>query len=184
MYRSNSARAIRRGGTRGKGVYQSCRRRYCLGRAGSALAGGRRARRVSGTGTKTTESFPAKEWEKRLDGAPRLIGKHVRKGSIMADDASGSAPKHTVSPEDLNAATASVFEGHIGLVFTETTPDRVCATVAIGPELRQAARRRPWRCVLLHRGKRRQLGRSTSPRRRRTRRVPPKLLGTAAEQPG
>ena len=60
----------------------------------------------------------------------------------MADDASGSAPKHTVSPEDLNAATASVFEGHIGLVFTETTPDRVCATVAIGPELRQAARRR------------------------------------------
>ena len=102
----------------------------------------------------------------------------------MADDASGSAPKHTVSPEDLNAATASVFEGHIGLVFTETTPDRVCATVAIGPELRQAARRRPWRCVLLHRGKRRQLGRSTFPRRRRTRRVPPKLLGTAAEHRG
>jgi hypothetical protein len=32
-----------------------------------------------------------------------------------------------------------VFEGRIGLIFIETTADRVCATVVIGPELRQAA---------------------------------------------
>ncbi|MGA3257073.1 MAG: hypothetical protein ABSD32_23830 [Mycobacterium sp.] len=32
-----------------------------------------------------------------------------------------------------------VFEGRIGLIFIETTADRVCVAVVIGPELRQAA---------------------------------------------
>ncbi|MCW2653182.1 MAG: 1,4-dihydroxy-2-naphthoyl-CoA hydrolase [Mycobacterium sp.] len=57
----------------------------------------------------------------------------------MAEDLSGSAPKCTITPEDLDAATASIFEGHIGLEFTETTGDRVRAKVAISPALRQAA---------------------------------------------
>src|SRR5271156_1251596 len=56
----------------------------------------------------------------------------------MSDHPERSA-KYTVVPADLNAATASIFEGHIGLIFIETTADRVCATVVIGPELRQAA---------------------------------------------
>ena len=45
---------------------------------------------------------------------------------------------HTVAPADLNAVTALNLEGHIGLKFTETTPERVLATVAVGPQLRQA----------------------------------------------
>jgi|SRR5271169_616844 len=57
----------------------------------------------------------------------------------MAEDPSGPAPKHTITPEDLNAVTASIFEGHIGLEFTETTANRVRAKVAISPALLQAA---------------------------------------------
>ena len=45
---------------------------------------------------------------------------------------------HTVAPADLNAVTALNLEGHIGLKLTETTPERVRATVAVGPQLRQA----------------------------------------------
>lgn len=56
----------------------------------------------------------------------------------VIDSQASSAPKYTVAPEDLNGVTASMFEGHIGLEFTETTPDRVCARVEIGPALRQA----------------------------------------------
>ncbi|MCW2626651.1 MAG: thioesterase [Mycobacterium sp.] len=56
----------------------------------------------------------------------------------MADEPDGSVPKYTVAPADLTAATASTFEGHIGLEFTETTADRVRAKVAIGPAPRQA----------------------------------------------
>jgi len=44
----------------------------------------------------------------------------------------------TVAPSDLNAVTALNLEGHIGLKFTETTAERVRATVAVGPQLRQA----------------------------------------------
>jgi acyl-coenzyme A thioesterase PaaI-like protein len=58
----------------------------------------------------------------------------------MADDLSGSAPQYTVTPEDANAVTAPMFEGHIGLKFTETTADRVRARVPISPVLRQAGR--------------------------------------------
>jgi uncharacterized protein (TIGR00369 family) len=45
---------------------------------------------------------------------------------------------YTVAPADLNAVTALNLEGHIGLKFTETTAERVRATVAVGPQLRQA----------------------------------------------
>lgn len=56
----------------------------------------------------------------------------------MADHLQESAPKHAVEPQDLNAITASMFEGHIGLEFTETKPDRVQARVTMNPVLRQA----------------------------------------------
>ncbi len=45
---------------------------------------------------------------------------------------------YTVAPADLNAVTALNLEGHIGLKFTETTAEHVSATVAVGPQLRQA----------------------------------------------
>jgi 1,4-dihydroxy-2-naphthoyl-CoA hydrolase len=45
---------------------------------------------------------------------------------------------YTVAPADLNAVTALNLEGHLGLKFTETTAERVRATVAVGPQLRQA----------------------------------------------
>ncbi|WP_235677966.1 PaaI family thioesterase [Mycolicibacterium sarraceniae] len=62
-----------------------------------------------------------------------------KKGAaIMADHLQESAPKHAVEPQDLNAITASMFEGHIGLEFTETKPDRVQARVTMNPVLRQA----------------------------------------------
>jgi 1,4-dihydroxy-2-naphthoyl-CoA hydrolase len=56
----------------------------------------------------------------------------------VAEYLRGSTPKHTVQPEDLNAVTATMFEGHIGLQFTETTSERVRATVEVSPVLRQA----------------------------------------------
>jgi hypothetical protein len=37
-----------------------------------------------------------------------------RRGSSMVEDLSGSVPKYTISPEDLNAILASTFAGHIG----------------------------------------------------------------------
>jgi 1,4-dihydroxy-2-naphthoyl-CoA hydrolase len=45
---------------------------------------------------------------------------------------------YTVEPADLNAVTALNLEGHIGLTFTETSAERVRATVKVGPQLRQA----------------------------------------------
>jgi 1,4-dihydroxy-2-naphthoyl-CoA hydrolase len=62
-----------------------------------------------------------------------------KKGACtVAEYLQGSAPKYTVQPEDLNVATATMFEGHIGVEFTETTAERVRAKVEISPVLRQA----------------------------------------------
>lgn len=69
---------------------------------------------------------------------PRLEGWGRKGAAIMVDHLQESAPKHAVEPQDLNAITASMFEGHIGLEFTETKPDRVQARVTMNPVLRQA----------------------------------------------
>lgn len=68
-----------------------------------------------------------------------MLGGLGKKGAAnMADYLQESAPKHVVEPQDLNAITASMFEGHIGLEFTETKPDRVRARVTMSSVLRQA----------------------------------------------
>jgi acyl-coenzyme A thioesterase PaaI-like protein len=56
----------------------------------------------------------------------------------VAEHLQESTSKHTDLPEDLNATTATMLEGRIGLNFTETTARRVRAEVAISPVLRQA----------------------------------------------
>jgi len=76
----------------------------------------------------------------------------------MSDHPQGSA-KYTVAPADLNAATASIFEGHIRADI-HRDHRRPCLRHG-GHRSRTAAGRgrRPWWCVLLDRGKRHQLGR-------------------------
>ncbi|MDP7732997.1 PaaI family thioesterase [Mycobacterium sp. TY813] len=53
----------------------------------------------------------------------------------MSDDLSRSVP--TLTAEDLTAAVAAVFDGHIGLKFTEASTVRVRAAAVVGPELLQ-----------------------------------------------
>ena len=48
-------------------------------------------------------------------------------------------PPTSVTPEQLTALTASMFEGHIGLKFSEAGSERVCASLTITPELRQGS---------------------------------------------
>ena len=56
----------------------------------------------------------------------------------MAEELPGPSAKLSLTPEEANAVTAPVFEGHIGLEFIETTADRVRAKVPVSPVLRQA----------------------------------------------
>jgi hypothetical protein len=57
----------------------------------------------------------------------------------MAEYLSGSMPRDAISPEGLNAVTASTFAGHIGLKFSEVGSERVCGSLTVSAELLQAA---------------------------------------------
>jgi len=54
-------------------------------------------------------------------------------------DAAGAGHRPPLTPEQLNALTASLFEGRLGLEFSEIGADRVRASLTIGTGLRQAS---------------------------------------------
>jgi uncharacterized protein (TIGR00369 family) len=57
----------------------------------------------------------------------------------MPEESKGEAGwLRSATPEQLTAATATLFEGHIGLKFSELEPERVRANLTISPVLRQA----------------------------------------------
>jgi 1,4-dihydroxy-2-naphthoyl-CoA hydrolase len=59
----------------------------------------------------------------------------------MSDELDGTeaSPVRPATPEQLTAFAASLFEGHIGLQFSELEPERVRASLTIIPALRQAS---------------------------------------------
>ncbi|WP_288820129.1 PaaI family thioesterase [uncultured Corynebacterium sp.] len=52
-------------------------------------------------------------------------------------DAAGAGRRPPLTPEQLTALTAALFEGHLGVEFSEIGADRVCASLTIRPELCQ-----------------------------------------------
>lgn len=52
-------------------------------------------------------------------------------------DAARAGQRPPLTPEQLTALTASLFEGHLGLEFSEIGADRVRASLTIRPELCQ-----------------------------------------------
>jgi 1,4-dihydroxy-2-naphthoyl-CoA hydrolase len=57
----------------------------------------------------------------------------------VADDKPVLDPKYTVWPQGIDAATVWVLNGHIGLMFTEITAERLRAKARISATLRRAS---------------------------------------------